>query len=185
MAVRKQVPHRKILPPNAIFTLGPTGLSTQLHIFRCFNVVTIGDKFTTKPRSWQVSFIITGAASISWVLGCPVQAFIFNMRSPRPRMGRPVCIFLGPSCIDRPMDLLSDVLFFLKHRQPNLCIFLKKTQRSVLFFYIRIGMPGPTYVSLLTILYIFKLFYMLLYIIVIVIVYLILTYVRKQYPTSY
>ena len=33
--------------------------------------------------------------------------------------------------------------------------FLKKTQRSVLFFYIRIGTPGPTYVSLLTILYIY------------------------------
>ena len=28
MAVRKQVPHRKILPPNAILTLGTTGLST-------------------------------------------------------------------------------------------------------------------------------------------------------------
>ena len=28
MAVRKQVPHRKKLPPNAILTLGPTGLST-------------------------------------------------------------------------------------------------------------------------------------------------------------
>ena len=80
------------------------------------------------------------------------------------------------SCIDRPMDLPSEVLFFLKHWQPNLCIFLKKTQRSVLFFYIRIGMPGPTYVSLLTILYIFKLFYMLLYIIVIVIIYLTDTY---------
>ena len=28
IAVRKQVPHRKILPPNDILTLGPTGLST-------------------------------------------------------------------------------------------------------------------------------------------------------------
>ena len=78
------------------------------------------------------------------------------------------------------MDLLSEGFFFLKHRQPNLCIFLKKTQRYVLFFYIRIGTPGPTYVSLLTILYIFKLFYMLLYIIVIVILYLIDTYICKK-----
>ena len=44
---------------------------------------------------------------------------------------------------------------------PIYVFFLKKTQRCVLFFYIRIGTPGPTYVSLLTILYIFKLFYML------------------------
>ena len=58
--------------------------------------------------------------------------------------------------------------------------FLKKTQKSVLFFYIRIGTPGPTYVSLLTILYIFKLFYMLLYIIVIVIIYLTDTYICKK-----
>ena len=86
----------------------------------------------------------------------------------------------GSSCIDRPMDLPSEVLFFLKHRQPNLCIFLKKMQMSVLFFYIRIGTPGPTYVSLLTILHIFKLFYMLLYIIVIVIIYLTDTYIYKK-----
>ena len=56
--------------------------------------------------------------------------------------------------------------------------FLKKTQRSVLFLYIRIGTPGPTFVSLLTILYIFKLFYMLLYIIVIIIIYLTDTYMK-------
>ena len=78
------------------------------------------------------------------------------------------------------MVLPSEVLFFLKHRQPKLYIFLKKTQRSVLFFYIRIGTPGPTYVSLLTILYIFKLFYMLLYSIVIVIIYLTDTYICKK-----
>ena len=59
-------------------------------------------------------------------------------------------------------------------------VFLKKTQRSVLFFYIRIGTPGPTYVSLLTILYIFKLFYMLLYIIFIFIIYLADTYICKK-----
>ena len=59
-------------------------------------------------------------------------------------------------------------------------IFLKKTQRSVLFFYITIGTPGPTFVSLLTILYIFKLFYMLLYIIVIVIIYLTDTYICNK-----
>ena len=58
--------------------------------------------------------------------------------------------------------------------------FLKKTQKSVLFFYIRIGTPSPTYVSLLTILYIFKLFYMLLYIIVIVIIYLTDTYICEK-----
>ena len=58
--------------------------------------------------------------------------------------------------------------------------FLKKTQRPVLFFYIRIGTSGPTYVSLVTILYIFKLFYMLLYIIVIVIIYLTDTYTCKK-----
>ena len=63
---------------------------------------------------------------------------------------------------------------------PIYVFFLKKTQRSVLFFYIRIGTPGPTYVSLLTILYIFKLFYMLLYTIVIVIIYLIDTYICKK-----
>ena len=64
--------------------------------------------------------------------------------------------------------------------------FFEENTGSVLFLYIRIGMPGPTYVSLLTILYIFKLFYMLLYIIFIVIIYLTdITYVRKQYPTSY
>ena len=39
---------------------------------------------------------------------------------------------------------------------------------------------GPTYVSLLTILYIFKLFYMLLYTIVIVIIYLTDTYICKK-----
>ena len=58
--------------------------------------------------------------------------------------------------------------------------FLKKMHKSVLFFYIRIGMPGPTYVSLLTILYIFKLFYMLLYTIVIVIIYLAYTYICNK-----
>ena len=71
-------------------------------------------------------------------------------------------------------------LFFVKHRQPNLCIFLKKMQRSILFFYIRIGTPVPTYVSLLTILLIFKLFYMLLYVIFIVIIYLKDTYICKK-----
>ena len=69
---------------------------------------------------------------------------------------------------------------FPEYRQPNLCIFFKKTQRSVLFFYIRIGTPGPTYVSLLTILYIFKLFYMLLYNVFIVIIYLADTYICKK-----
>ena len=102
---------------------------------------------------------------------------------PTTSAGRSIGLFVfswGPSCIDRPMDLPLEVLFFLKHRQPNLCIFLKKTQRSILFFYIRIGTPGPTYVSLLTRLYIFKLFYMLLYIIVIVIIYLTDTYICKK-----
>ena len=62
---------------------------------------------------------------------------------------RPVCIFLGPSCIDRPMDLPSEVLFLAAQ---FMYFFSKKTHRSVLFFYIRIGMLGTTYVSLLTIL---------------------------------
>ena len=73
------------------------------------------------------------------------------------------------------MDLPSEV-FFPETLAAQLMYFLKKTQWSVLFFYIRIGTPGPTFVSLLTILYIFKLFYMLLYIIVIVIIYLTDTY---------
>jgi hypothetical protein len=98
------------------------------------------------------------------------------MRSPRPRIGGPVCIFLGPSCIDRPMDLPFEVLFLAA----QFIYFFEKMQRSVLFFYIRIGMPGTTYVSLLTILYIFKLFYMLLYIIFIVIIYLTDTYICKK-----
>ena len=63
---------------------------------------------------------------------------------------------------------------------PIYVFFFKKTQRSILFFYIRIGTPRPTYVSLLTILYIFKLFYMLLYIIFIVIIYLTDTYICKK-----
>ena len=74
---------------------------------------------------------------------------------------------------------------FPKTSATQLMYFLNKTHMFVLLFYIRIGTPGPTYVSLLTILYIFKLFYMLLYIIFIVIIYLTDTYVRKQYPTSY
>src|SRR3954471_7874257 len=60
-----------------------------------------------------------------------------------------VCIFLGPLCIDRPMDLPSKVLFLAA----QFMYFFKKTQRSVLFFYIRIGTTGPTYVSLLTTLF--------------------------------
>ena len=84
--------------------------------------------------------------------------------------------FLRPSCIDRPMDLPSEVLFLAA----QFMYFLKKTQRSVLFFYIRIGTPGTTDVSLLTTLYIFKLFYMLLYIIFIVIIYLTDTYICKK-----
>ena len=72
------------------------------------------------------------------------------------------------------------VLFFLNIGSPIYVFFLKKMQRSVLFFYIRIGTPGPTYVSFLTILYIFKLFYMLLYIIFIVIIYLTDTYICKK-----
>ena len=63
---------------------------------------------------------------------------------------------------------------------PIYVFFLKKTQRSVLFFYIRIGTSGPTYVSLLTILYVFKLFYILLYIIFIAIIYLTDTYICKK-----
>ena len=47
-------------------------------------------------------------------------------------------------------------------------------------FQYKIGTPGPTYVSLLTILYIFKLFYMLLYIVFIVIIYLTDTYICKK-----
>ena len=82
----------------------------------------------------------------------------------RPAYGPPIGGFIFPE------TLAAQFMYF----------FLKKTQRSVLFFYIRIGTPGPTYVSLLTILYIFKLFYMLLYIIVIVIIYLTDTYICKK-----
>ena len=69
-------------------------------------------------------------------------------------MGGPGCIFLGPSCIDRPMDLPSEVLFLAAQ-----FMYFFEENTEVLIFYIRIGTPGPTYVSLLTILYIFKLFY--------------------------
>ena len=102
-------------------------------------------------KFWQV---------LDVVLGFPVQAFIFNMRIPRPRMGGPqACLYFLRAVMYRPTygPPIRGFIF----GSPNLCIFLKKTQRYVLFFYIRIGTPGPTYVSLLTILYIFKLFYML------------------------
>ena len=88
---------------------------------------------------------------------------------------RPVCIFLGPSCIDRRMDLPSEVLFLAAQ-----FMYFFEENTEVLIFYIRIGTPGPTYVSLLPILYIFKLFYMLLYIIFIVIIYLTDTYICKK-----
>ena len=64
--------------------------------------------------------------------------------------------------------------------QPNLCIFFEENAEVCSIFYIRIGTPGPTYVSLLTILYIFELCYMLLYIIVIVIIYLRDPYIYKK-----
>ena len=89
------------------------------------------------------------------------------MRSPRPRMGGPyACLYFLRAIMYRlAYGPPIRGFIFPETSEPNLCIFLKKTERSVLFFYIRIGTPGPTYVSLLTILYIFKLFYMLLYII--------------------
>ena len=69
---------------------------------------------------------------------------------------------------------------FPKYRQPNFMYFFEENAEVGSIFYIRIGKPGPTYVSLLTILYIFKLFYMLLYIIVIVIMYLTDTYICNK-----
>ena len=59
-------------------------------------------------------------------------------------------------------------------------VFFWRKRRCLFYFYIRIGTPGPTYVSILTILYIFKLFYMLLYIIFIVIIYLTDIYICKK-----
>ena len=100
------------------------------------------------------------------------------MRSPQPQMGGPqACLyFLEGRHVSTGLWTSHPRFYFW---QPNLCIFLKKTQRSVLFFYIRIGTPGTTYVSILTILYIFKLFYML-YIIFIVIIYLTDTQICKK-----
>ena len=108
--------------------------------------------------------------------GLPRLGFLFNMCNPR----HAGLYFLEGRHVSTGLCTSHPRFFFLKHRQPNLCIFLKKVQRSVLFFYIRMGTHGPTFVSLLTILYIFKLFYMLLYIIVIVIIYLTDTYICKK-----
>ena len=50
---------------------------------------------------------------------------------------RPVCIFLGPSCIDRPMDLPSEVLFlaaqfmyFFEENAEVCSIFLYKNRNA-------------------------------------------------------
>ena len=104
------------------------------------------------------------------------------MRNPRPRMGGPLaCLyFLEGRHVSTGLWASHPSFYFSKNIGSPIYVFLKKTQRFVLFFYIRIGTPAPTYVSLLTILYIFKLFYMLLYIIVIVIIYLTDTYICKK-----
>ena len=60
-----------------------------------------------------------------------------------------------------------------------MCFFEENAEVCSIFLYKNRNV-GPTYVSLLTILYIFKLFYMLLYIIVIVIIYLTDTYICKK-----
>ena len=73
MAVRKQVPHWKKYFFLMLYSRWGPRVCQHSYIFlRCFNVVTKRDKFTTNPGSWQVSFIISGLASISWVVGCPV-----------------------------------------------------------------------------------------------------------------
>ena len=92
----------------------------------------------------------------------------------------PVCLFLRAVMYRPAYGPPIRGFIFPKTSVAQFMFFLKKTQRSVLFFYIRIGTAGPTYVSLLTILYILKLFYMLLYIFVIVIIYLTDTYICKK-----
>ena len=74
------------------------------------------------------------------------------------------------------MDLPSEVLFLAA----QFMYFFEENAEVCSIFYIRIGTPGTTYVSLQTILYIFKLFYMLLYIIFIVIIYLTDTYICQK-----
>ena len=80
-----------------------------------------------------------------------------------PAYGSPIKGFIFPK------TLAAQFMYF----------FEENTEVCSIFVY-KIGMPGPTYVSLLTILYIFKLFYMLLYIIFIVIIYLTDTYMCKK-----
>ena len=76
-------------------------------------------------------------ASVGRGFGMPRLGFHFNMRSTRPRMGGPICIFLGPSCIDWPMDLPSKVLFlaaqfmyFFEENATVCSIFLYKNRNA-------------------------------------------------------
>ena len=81
----------------------------------------------------------------------------------RPAYGPPIRGFIFPE------TSAAQFMYFFEENTEVCSIFLYKNRT-----------PGPTYVSLLTILYIFKLFYMLLYIIVIVIIYLTDTYICKK-----
>ena len=81
----------------------------------------------------------------------------------RPAYGPPIRGFIFP---ETPA---TQFMYFFEEDAEVCSIFLYKNRNA-----------GPTYVSLLTILYIFKLFYMLLYIIVIVIIYLTDTYICKK-----
>ena len=64
--------------------------------FRFFNVVTIGDKFTTKPGSWQVSFLLLGQQVLAGFWAAPSRLSFLTCAAHdlRWEVHTPVCIFL-------------------------------------------------------------------------------------------
>ena len=81
----------------------------------------------------------------------------------RPAYGPPIWGFIFPE------TLAAQFMYFFEENAEVCSIFLYKNRTA-----------SPSYVSLLTILYIFKLFYMLLHIIVIIIIYLTDTCICKK-----
>ena len=112
-------------------------------IFRCFNVVTKEDKFTMKPGSWKVSFIITGqqVSAGFWVAPSRLSFLTCAAHDLGWEVHKAVCIFLravmyrptyGPPIrgFILPETSAAQIIYFFEENTEVCSIFLYKNRNA-------------------------------------------------------